>query len=39
VVHAKDEDAASRAAEALRAAYELGDSAPEAPAPVLEVLR
>ncbi len=39
VVHAKGEDAASRAAEALRAAYELGDSAPEAPAPVLEVLR
>jgi thymidine phosphorylase len=39
IVHAKDDDAAGRAAEALRAAYKLGDSAPEAPPPVLEVLR
>jgi thymidine phosphorylase len=39
VVHAQDEDAARRAADALRAAYELGDSAPEAPPAVLEVLR
>jgi thymidine phosphorylase len=39
IVHAKDEESGLRAAEALRAAYEIGDSAPEAPAPVLEVLR
>ena len=39
LVHAQDEDAAGRAAEALRAAYELGDSAPDAPPAVLEVLR
>jgi thymidine phosphorylase len=38
-VHAKDEDAARRAVDALRAAYSLGDSAPDAPPPVLEVLR
>jgi thymidine phosphorylase len=38
-VHAKDEESARRAADALREAYELGDDAPkEAPA-VLEVLR
>jgi thymidine phosphorylase len=39
LVHARDEDSAGRAAEALRAAYSLGDEAPEAPPPVLEVLR
>ena len=39
LVHAKDEESALRAAEALRAAYEIGDSAPESPPPVLEVLR
>jgi thymidine phosphorylase len=39
LVHARDEDAARRAADALRAAYELGDSAPVVPPPVLEVLR
>jgi thymidine phosphorylase len=38
-VHAADEDAASRAVEALRAAYEVGDSPAEAGEPVLEVLR
>ena len=38
-VHAKDEDAARRAVDALREAYSLGDSAPDAPPPVLEVLR
>ncbi len=38
-VHARDEESAERAADALRAAYELGDAAPEAVAPVLEVLR
>ena len=39
LVHAKDEEAAGRAADALRATYTLGDSAPDAPPPVLEVLR
>jgi thymidine phosphorylase len=39
LVHARHEDGARRAADALREAYELGDGAPEAPAPVLEVLR
>ncbi|MEA2466702.1 MAG: thymidine phosphorylase [Thermoleophilaceae bacterium] len=39
MVHAKDENAAQRAAEALRAAYELGDAAPDAPPAVLETLR
>jgi thymidine phosphorylase len=39
MVHARDEGAAERAADALRAAYELGDAAPDAPPPVLEVLR
>ena len=39
LVHAQGEDAARRAADALRAAYELGDSAPDVPPPVLEVLR
>jgi thymidine phosphorylase len=39
LVHAKDEETAARAADALRAAYTLGDSAPHAGPPVLEVLR
>jgi thymidine phosphorylase len=39
LVHAADEAAAERAAEALRAAYVLGDAAPDAPAPVLATLR
>jgi thymidine phosphorylase len=39
LVHAKDEDSARRAGDALRAAYTLGDEGPEAPPPVLEVLR
>jgi thymidine phosphorylase len=39
LVHAADEAAARRAADSLRAAYRLGDAAPEAPPPVLEVLR
>jgi thymidine phosphorylase len=38
-VHAADADAAERAVQALRAAYRLGERAPEAPPPVLEVLR
>ena len=38
-VHAGDEEAARRAAEALRAAYELGDRSPKEPPPVLEVVR
>jgi thymidine phosphorylase len=39
LVHAKDDEAAGRAADALRAAYTLGDSAPDAGLPVLGVLR
>ena len=39
MVHAADEDSARRAADAMREAYALGDTAPEAPAPVLEILR
>ena len=39
VVHAADEDAARRAADALRAAYKLGSDAPKEPPPVLEILR
>jgi thymidine phosphorylase len=38
-VHAADTDAAERAVQALRAAYRLGERAPKAPPPVLEVLR
>jgi thymidine phosphorylase len=38
-VHAADEDAAARAAEGLRAAYTIGDSALPSPGPVLEVIR
>jgi thymidine phosphorylase len=39
LVHAADADGAARAADSLRAAYALGDAPPEAPPPVLEVLR
>jgi thymidine phosphorylase len=39
IVHARDEEGAARAAEALRTAYELGDPAPKAPPPVLEIIR
>jgi thymidine phosphorylase len=39
VVHAADEDAARRAADALRAAYKLGSDAPREPPPVLDILR
>ena len=39
VVHAADEDGARRAADALRAAFELGNAAPKETPPVLEVLR
>jgi len=38
-VHARDEQSAKRAAEALRAAYTLGEPPPTARPPVLEVLR
>jgi thymidine phosphorylase len=39
LVHAKDEDSATRGAEAVRAAYTLGDTAPEPTNPVVEVQR
>jgi thymidine phosphorylase len=39
VVHAADQDAAARAKQALRAAYELSDGAPKEAPPVLEILR
>jgi thymidine phosphorylase len=39
LVHAADEAAAARAAESLRAAHTVGDTPPETPPPVLEVLR
>jgi thymidine phosphorylase len=39
VVHARDEDAADQAVRALREASTVGDTTPEIPAPVLEVLR
>jgi thymidine phosphorylase len=39
LVHAKDEDAAKRAAAAVRSAYTLGDRAPERAGPVIEVQR
>jgi thymidine phosphorylase len=39
LIHAADAEAAERSAEALRAAYKLGDAPPDAPPPVLEVLR
>ena len=38
-VHARDHDGALAAAEALRAAYTLGERAGEVPGPVLEILR
>ena len=39
VVHAADLDAAARAKQALREAYEIGDAAPGPPPAVLEILR
>jgi thymidine phosphorylase len=39
VVHARDHDGALAAADALRAAYTLGERAGEVPGPVLEILR
>jgi thymidine phosphorylase len=39
MVHAADQDAARRATDALRKAYELNDRAPKEPPPVLEILR
>jgi thymidine phosphorylase len=39
MVHAKDEESARRATEALRRAYELNDKAPKETPPVLEILR
>jgi thymidine phosphorylase len=39
LVHAKDAESARRATEALREAYRIGDAAPQAAPPVLEVLR
>ena len=38
LVHAADEESGARAADALRAAYTLGDP-PAAPRPVIELLR
>jgi hypothetical protein len=39
MVHAKDDESARRATEALREAYELGDGAPEERPPVLGAVR
>ncbi|HEV3053628.1 MAG TPA: hypothetical protein VGX45_03160, partial [Solirubrobacteraceae bacterium] len=39
LVHARDAESAERAADALRAAYKLGDTAPDVPDPVIEVQR
>jgi thymidine phosphorylase len=39
MVHARDEESAARAADAVRAAYTLGDAAPSVPDPVIEVQR
>jgi thymidine phosphorylase len=39
VVHAADSDAGERAADAVRAAYAVGEAAEEAPSAVLEILR
>ena len=39
LVHARDEDSARRAADAVRSAYAVGDAPAEVPAPVLERLR
>ena len=38
-MHAQDGDSAERAAQTLRASYVLGDAAPEAYTPVIEVQR
>src|SRR5579875_861511 len=38
LVHARDQDAARRAIAAVRAAYRLGDAAPERPLPVIELI-
>ncbi len=37
-VHARDEDSAARAAEAVRAAYEIGDEAPPVHGILLDVV-
>ncbi len=39
IVHARDEDSFESAAEAVRAAYAVGDTAPEIPDPILESVR
>ena len=39
LVHARDEDSARRAADAVRAAFELGDPPSEIPGPVAEIQR
>jgi thymidine phosphorylase len=39
IVHARDQDAADQAVQALREASTVGDTAPDVPDPVLEVLR
>lgn len=39
LVHARDEDGATRALAAVRSAYTLGDAAPDVPGPVVEVQR
>ncbi len=39
LVHARDEESARRAADAVRAAYEIGDPAGQVPGPIIEVLR
>ncbi|HET6868494.1 MAG TPA: thymidine phosphorylase [Solirubrobacteraceae bacterium] len=39
LLHARDEESARRAADAIRAAYELGDPPAEAPGPVIEAQR
>jgi thymidine phosphorylase len=39
LLHARDEESAVRAAEAVRAAYQLGDAPGEIPGPVIEVQR
>ena len=39
LVHAEDQESAERAAEAVRAAYTLGDARPSIPDPVIEVQR
>ncbi len=38
IVHAKDADSAARAADAIRAAYVIGDTPPDVPGPVLQVM-